>query len=194
MNPAIQIWTNFGDLAVLLPLAAVVALWLGAIRQPILLVWWLGAVAFCAGTTAVLKIYFFVCPPLTDLHSPSGHTSFSTLVYGTITLALATELSGWRRAAIASGGAVFVIGIGVSRVLVNAHSIPEVLLGWLIGSATLSAFAHRFLRHPRSGHRLNLLIAGSVLLMILLNGQDLSAEDMLHAIGISLRHAGMACT
>jgi hypothetical protein len=29
--------------------------------------------------------------------------------------------------------------------------------------------------------------------MVLLNGQELRAEDLLHAIGIYLNHAGMLC-
>ncbi|HLI19555.1 MAG TPA: hypothetical protein VKV32_00445 [Stellaceae bacterium] len=66
----IETLTNFGDLAVLLPLSAVVALWLIAIRQPQMLLWWLVAVALCGGGTAVMKIYFFICPPLTDFAQP----------------------------------------------------------------------------------------------------------------------------
>jgi hypothetical protein len=86
--------TDFGDLSVLLPLVAVVAVWLMAMRLPRALLWWLVAVALCMGSTAALNIYFFVCPPLTDLHSPRGHTSLSTLVYGALMLAVATVVTG----------------------------------------------------------------------------------------------------
>lgn len=78
--------TNFGDLAVLLPLAIVILLWLVTLRPRRCAVWWAVAVGLCTGLTALLKIYFYVCPPSPELQSPSGHTSFSALVYGTLAL------------------------------------------------------------------------------------------------------------
>src|SRR5215467_4837755 len=93
--------TDLGDLAVLLPLVAVVTVWLITIRQPRVLLWWFVAVALCMGSTAALKIYFFICPPLVDLHSPSGHTSLSTLVYGALAVTVATVVTGWKRVAVA---------------------------------------------------------------------------------------------
>jgi hypothetical protein len=67
--------TNFGDLALMLPLAAVVLLWLLVLRAKTGALWWIGAVVFCGGGTALLKVYFFACPPTPDLHSPGGHTA-----------------------------------------------------------------------------------------------------------------------
>src|ERR1700758_3823095 len=121
--------TDLGDLALLLPLIAVVTVWLISIRRPRVVLWWFIAVALCMGSTAVLKIYFFVCPPLIDLHSPSGHTSLSTLVYGALTLAVATVVGGWKRIAVMAAGTAFVVAIGISRVAIQAHSTVEVLLG-----------------------------------------------------------------
>lgn len=185
--------TDFGDLAVLLPLAAVVTLWLLAVRQPVAVLSWLAAVALCAGGTAVLKIYFFICPPLTDLHSPSGHTSLSMLVYGALTLAVAAAFTGWRRSAIIAAGAVFIAGIGISRVLVQAHSIPEVVLGSLLGLAALALFAHQYWQHHPARPWLRPLVVTCAVVMVLLNGQELRAEDILHAIGLYLNNAGMVC-
>jgi len=74
--------TGFGDTAVLMPLAAVMLLWLLVMRSPRGAVWWAITVAFCVGMTALLKVSFYGCPPTPDLHSPSGHTSLSTLVLG----------------------------------------------------------------------------------------------------------------
>ena len=39
---------------------------------------WVLALGFCVGLTALLKIVFYGCPPVGDMHSPSGHTSLST--------------------------------------------------------------------------------------------------------------------
>ena len=185
--------TDFGDLAVLLPLVAVVTVWLAAIRQPRAAIWWLVAVALCMGSTAVLKIYFFVCPPLTDLHNPSGHTSLSTLVYGTLTLAVATVVTGWKRAAVGIFGAGFIAAIGISRVVIHFHSIPEVFFGSVVGVGALALFARQFWPHrPREPHLQPMLIT-CIALMVMLNGQELRAEALLHAIGLYLNYAGMSC-
>jgi membrane-associated phospholipid phosphatase len=189
----IKTLTDFGDLAVLLPLVAVVTVWLIATRQLRALSWWLIAVALCMGSTAALKIYFFVCPPLTDLHSPSGHTSLSTLVYGVLTLAVATVVTGWKRVAVMISGAAFIAAIAMSRVLVRAHSIPEIAVGSMIGIAVLALFVSQFWpRRPREP-RLQAMLVACVALMVMLNGEDLHAEDMLHAISHYLSNAGMSC-
>lgn len=185
--------TDFGDLAVLLPLVAVVTVWLIAIRQPRAAIWWLVAVALCMGSTAVLKIYFYVCPPLTDLRNPSGHTSLGTLVYGALTLAVATIVTGWKRVVVMASGAGFIAAIGISRVLIHFHSMLEVVLGSVVGICALALFARQFwLHHPREP-RLRAMLVASIVLMVMLHGQELHAEDMLHAISHYLNRAGMSC-
>lgn len=193
MMAAIRTVTDLGDLAVLLPLTLVITLWLVVIRQSRLVVWWLVAVALCMGSTAVLKIYFYVCPPVTDLHSPSGHTSLSTLVYGTLTLAAAAAVAGWRRSMVMIAGAALIGGIGVSRLIVHAHSIPEIVVGSAIGLCALALFGAQFWACRPAELRLRPFVVLCAVLMVLLNGQDIRAEEMLHAIGLHLSQAGMAC-
>jgi membrane-associated phospholipid phosphatase len=185
--------TNFGDLAILLPLVVVVTGWLGAIRQPRALLWWLAAVALCMSATAALKVYFFVCPPLADLHTPSGHTSLGTLVYGVLTLAVAQAVTGWKRAAVIAAGTAFIAAIGISRVVIHVHSVPEVLLGSIIGIGALALFVRQVGPHCVIERRLQAMLITCFVLMVMLNGQDLRAEDMFHAVGRYLNHAGMAC-
>ena len=189
----VNVVTNFGDLAVLLPMMVVMTLWLIALGRPLTVVWWFVALAFCISVTAILKVSFFVCPPLSDLHSPSGHTSLSTVVYGSLTLAVAANFIGWRRVAITSAGAVFIVGIGISRILLQAHSIDEVVAGSVIGAAALALFGPQFWRHRPADLQMRPLVVVSVLLAVMLNGQNLRAEDTLHAIGVYLNHAGMVC-
>lgn len=193
MRALIETFTNFGDLAVLLPLVAVVTIWLIAARQRQALAAWLAAVALCLGATAVLKVYFFLCPPLPELHSPSGHTSLSTLVYGSLTLALAAAVAGPRRWAVAAAGAAFIVGIGLSRIAIHAHSLLEVVVGSLIGSLALALFAGVFWRHRPPEPRVQPLAMVCVALMVVLNGEELRAEEFLRSLGLYLTHAGLAC-
>jgi membrane-associated phospholipid phosphatase len=189
MSTLIQAITDCGDLAILLPVACVLTLWVALICKRTAFIWWLIALALCIGSTGILKIYFFACPPLTDLHSPSGHTSLSTLVYGTLTLAVARTMPDWRRWLSAIAGTMFIVCIAVSRVVVRAHSIPEVLLGSALGLVALSLFVRAYLRDTPTKTYLAPLVAVSAMLMVLLNGHELRAEELLHHIAIYLNIA-----
>jgi membrane-associated phospholipid phosphatase len=182
MESAIATLTNFGDLAVLLPLAIVLALWLAAMHAARSAAAWVLAVGLCMTITAVTKVYFFVCPTLADLHSPSGHTSLSTLVYGAITLILARESEPRQRYLPIAAGVAFIGAIALSRIAVNAHTGIEVVAGLAIGLAALGFYTREYLLHRPERPRLLPLIATAVLLMVLLNGEQLRAEEFLHSL------------
>jgi membrane-associated phospholipid phosphatase len=189
MRTLIQAITDCGDLAILLPVACVLTLWAALIRKQALIIWWLIALAVCIGGIGILKIYFFACPPLSDLHSPSGHTGLSTLVYGTLTLAVARTMQDWRRWLAVMAGALFIGCIAVSRIVVQAHSIPEVVLGSLLGLLALSLFLRAYLRDTPTKTYLAPLVTISVMLVVLLNGHEVRAEELLHHIAIYLNIA-----
>ena len=171
--------TDFGDLAVLVPLAAAMLIWLlryfsrAAPR-------WAFALGLCVGLTALLKIAFYGCPPAGDMHSPSGHASFSTLVNGAFTLVAATAWPGPRRVLVIGGGAGLILAIGVSRLLLDAHSVAEVGLGLIIGIVSLALFSRRYLQAPNT-NVWPLLVAAGVLVSVL-HGRELHAEQFLHRI------------
>jgi membrane-associated phospholipid phosphatase len=182
--------TEFGDLAVLMPLATVLLLWLLLMRSPRGAVWWAIAVVFCAGLTAVLKVSFYGCPPAPDLRSPSGHTSFSTLVYGAMALVTATQSRGLPRMITIGAGAGFVLAVAASRLLLYIHSASEVGLGLAIGIGSLALFGQSYLRHRTKVWLSPLFVAGG-LLLIILHGRELDAERLFHEIAGYLRiHCG----
>jgi membrane-associated phospholipid phosphatase len=181
--------TDCGDLAILLPLACVLTVWAALIRSHTVFKWWVVALALCIGGTGILKIYFFACPPLSDLHSPSGHTSFSTLIYGTLTLAVASTLEGWRRWSAVLAGTLFILAIAVSRIVVHAHSIPEVILGSILGAFALALLVIAYRREAPAKTYLAPLVTVSAMLVVLLNGHEVHAEELLHHIAIYLNIA-----
>lgn len=189
--PWVHTLTGTGDLAVLVPLIATLSVWLLLIRQPAALCWWSVAVVICAGATAILKIYFYICPLAADFSNPSGHTSLSTLVYGSLTLIISRSVFGWRRYVVALLGTAVVFSIGMSRVLVQMHSIPEVLVGWLIGLFALWIFARAlgFREYPY----LRGLIGACAIVTVTLTGQEVRAEKLLHALGLHLLDIGFTC-
>jgi membrane-associated phospholipid phosphatase len=123
--------TDFADQAVILPVAVSVAIILAAVG------WWRGAltwllmVGITFGTVLVLKLGFLACGPVFGpwlLRSPSGHTAAASLVAG----GLAMLLSG-RKLAVLPVALLAAVVIGISRVLLGFHSVPEVLLGAVVG-------------------------------------------------------------
>jgi membrane-associated phospholipid phosphatase len=172
-------FTDFGDAAVLIPLAGAVLFWLlfyssrGA-------AWWFAAVGFCVGTTAILKIFFYGCPPVSDMRSPSGHTAFSLLVYGAIAFIAAAPSGRFRRLLVIGIGAGLILAIAVSRLLLDVHTLPEVGLGLVIGSVSLVVFAGNY-RWSADAKIWPLLLSVGVL-MTFLHGQELNAEEFLHHV------------
>lgn len=176
--------TDFGDAALLLPLALAILCWL-AWRSWYLASWWSVSVALCIGLTSVSKIYFYGCPPASDMRSPSGHTAFSVLVYGALALIIATPSGGIRRAATLGLGASLIMAIAVSRLVLNIHSLPEIILGFVIGAASVGLFTQKYMCWPQAQvWRLAIAVG---LLITLLHGQQLHAEGLLHWITGHLR-------
>jgi len=176
--------TDFGDSAVLLPLSAVVLVWLLSTRSAPAAIWWVGVLAVFGGVIGGLKMLFFACPPAVDINSPSGHTGFSVLVYGGIAAIVAIQLrSVQARVAIMLATAVLMIGIAISRVILHMHSTSETVIGFLIGAAALGAFVFGYQRtHPRVRLMAPLLF-GVVLTAAVFHGARLNAETNLHTLG-----------
>jgi membrane-associated phospholipid phosphatase len=129
--------TDFADQAVILPL--VLAIGIALLAQG----WRRGAAAWAlavAGTFAamlILKLIFIACAHrlgTLDIHTPSGHVAAATVVTG----GLATLLVG-RRAPVLSLAILVAVIIGVLRLLLGVHSLPEVLVGAVVGLAGAAA-------------------------------------------------------
>ena len=186
--------TELGDLAILLPLSIVVLAWFLADDSRQGAVWWMIAVSLCVCLTALLKIYFYVCPPEPDLVSPSGHSGFSVLIYGAIVLVIAAERRGWPRALILASGTGLIVGIAGSRLWLKAHSVPEIIIGITIGIVTLTLFANGYLRSRTEGRRLRPLIVSTIIVTVLLHGQELRAEALLHRLSRHFLSTGVCVT
>ena len=164
--------TDFADQAVILPLvlAIAVALAVQGWRRGAFV--WLLVVAGVFFTTLVLKVMFLACSPLLgpiDVHSPSGHVAAATVVTGGLAAMLTR-----RRTSILPAAALAAMVIGVSRLVLGMHSLPEVAVGALIGLAGAVAL----LRFSGPSPRLQLapLIAVIVVAAALFHGLHLPAE------------------
>jgi hydrogenase/urease accessory protein HupE len=115
---------------------------------------------------------FLSCSPLfgpMDVRSPSGHVAAATVVAG----GLAAMLS-HRRASILPAALLAAIVIGMSRLVLGAHSLPEVIIGALIGLAGAAALLRFAGTPPRL--RTAPLVAVIVVVAAVFHGLHLPAE------------------
>ena len=179
--------TNFGDSALVLPLAVVILVWLAIRIGRRAAFVWLGALLACGAVTSLLKLYFKACSaPSLALHSPSGHTSMSTFVYGGLVLVIGAEAQSWRRFATGTLGAGAIIAIAVSRILLGAHSASEVVIGLIVGAIALAVFVPAYLHDKLLRVPIWPLAAISVIVALLIHGDQLSVEPLLGKISAYL--------
>lgn len=178
--------TDFADGAVMLPLAAVVALAL------LLLGWRRGAIAWVATIASMLAL-MLVLKLLGDwalgsfgLRSPSGHTAAAGAMYGGIVALLVARSS----AGAALTALACCVTIAATRIGLGAHSLPEVLLGGLVG--VVATVVLRRMAGPRpptlDRRRLALVVAAAALA---LHGQHLSLEDQIDELVRGSRDASI---
>ena len=147
--PAYSIWpvvTRLGEAQILLPAALALCAWM-AFRPSArpLVAWWLALLTLATLVTTVTKVAFLgwgLGSAALDFTGISGHAMFAAAVYP---LLLGLEASGraaaWQRLAFACGVAVALL-VAVSRVMVGAHSVSEVVAGVAVGGVA-SAWALR---------------------------------------------------
>ncbi len=75
---------------------------------------------------------------------PSGHAMGSTIVYGALLLVLLPLVARRRRRAVVVATAVVVLAIGVSRLALGVHYISDVVGGYVLGLAWLTASTAAF--------------------------------------------------
>ncbi len=182
--------TNLGDLAVLLPLSVVVLVWLLLWPRWDAARWWFLSVAFCGVATAILKVFYNACPEILS-SNPSGHTGLSVLVYGAISLLVSARNKNWQKIVLVLAGVSLALGIAISRVLIGAHSIAEIVIGIAIGAISLAIFVFGFRRSVAAKFPSWFLVVPSVSVVLLLNGYHLQAEDIFQFLGIYLHKTGI---
>jgi membrane-associated phospholipid phosphatase len=143
------LYSNVGDAAVTLPVAAVCAIWIAKTDLRLALRWvvTLGCGMLLVGATKILYYSYGVSVPFAHFRVISGHTTLSTAVWA-VTIAL--QLRWWRQPAFPGIVAGLLLGAltGASRVHGHSHSISEVTLGWIVGTIAAVSFLRVALRMP----------------------------------------------
>lgn len=145
--------TRLGEIQVLFPVVLGVCLiLLGVDATRPLVSRWLQALLLAIVLTTASKIAFIgwgLGNERWDFTGISGHAMMASAIFPLLVATLTSRLpAGGQKMAVLCSFAL-VIAVGVSRVMVGAHSVSEVLAGLLVGSAA-SAFAMAYQGLPRA--------------------------------------------
>jgi membrane-associated phospholipid phosphatase len=182
--------TDLADQAVILPL--VLAIGIALLAQG----WRRGAAAWAAAVVATfatmlaLKLAFLACSQsfgTPDIHTPSGHVAAATIVTGGLAALLLR-----RRASVLPVAVLAAVLVGVSRLVLGAHSLPEVLLGAMVGLA--GALALPLLAGPPpSGLDVRRIAIVVVAVVVVFHGLHFPAEAHIRATAYRVAHMLAVC-
>jgi membrane-associated phospholipid phosphatase len=194
--PWVSTITNLGDAALLLPGSLALCLVLIGQGHRRAAEAWLLTGGIVIALTVVTKVGFYGCgvrQSSWDLISPSGHTSFSAIFYGSCAVLAANGRSQYQRVLIHAGAVLLVGLIGISRVLMEAHTWPEVMVGAVLGGGGVALFGHLLSNDDVRPVRLRVLAASLAAAAVLLQDQHLSAEPLIRQIASSLHAWSGSC-
>lgn len=139
---ALHLLSNLGDAIVLAPASLGLVAFLlghGTRRDAAAFV---SALTICLTGALVAKFAFAACGDqvLFGVESPSGHSAFAAVFYGCLAALFGAGRSIAWRAAFYGGAAALVLLIAASRVALDAHTVPDVLIGLAIGAASVALF------------------------------------------------------
>ena len=138
--------TSFGVLGVLLPVAVVVGVlvWVRSRSVTAAIAPWLSVVV-CSQIVSILKKSTDIVRPPFELQVvqvrnpsfPSGHTANTTALIVSVVLVAwcVAKLSRRTMMWVSISGAVIVVAMGLTRLVLNVHWLSDVLAGWCIGAA-----------------------------------------------------------
>ncbi|MES2977214.1 MAG: phosphatase PAP2 family protein [Pseudomonadota bacterium] len=136
--------TRLGNTSTLAVLCVVVSAGLLFMKQRLLTLGWIAAVAGNAVLNTSLKAIFARVRPLHDgliqatgFSFPSGHSSGSVVAYGMLAYVLMRARPEWERLPFVLAAAALAFSIGCSRIFLQVHFASDVLAGFASGSAWL---------------------------------------------------------
>ena len=129
--------TDFADPAVVLPLALVASVMLAFTGWPRGVLVWLLAIGVSLGMMAVLKMALFACGRVRigdPVQSPSGHAASAAIVYSGLVGPIVRRHGADVMLSFLPAPVAATI-IGFSRLVLDVHTLTEVLIGGGVGCA-----------------------------------------------------------
>lgn len=185
-------WTAFTRLAdtnFLMPVAAILAIWLACARAWKSVIWWcllFGVGLFIVVATKVAYVGWGIGISSIDFTGFSGHAMRATSVAPVLIYILLQRQS----CRIQLIGLLMAIGfgivIGISRVVINAHSVSEVIGGCVLGAGISLGFIWLCRHRPAFSFDRSFILIGLILLMPTLTLKPAPTEHWIEKIAIYL--------
>jgi len=189
-----ELLTKSGDQGFVLPfvLAVAAVLWQAHARREAWI--WLVAVGLSLGAVLLLKLIFLPCGHLLPglaIRSPSGHAASAFAAYGGFAVLEAKfRAQRWQKYLLLCAGFAFAVLLAASRLVMQVHSLPEVILGSLTGLIAplvllffITSDAKRNLANP-----LTLAPLLPIGLLIAFNGEVLPVEEHVQSFALMAAH------
>ncbi|MEW9624525.1 phosphatase PAP2 family protein [Rhodanobacter geophilus] len=186
--------TALGDSAVILPCVALMVAWLLVSRATRgLALGWLLAVCGVGGVVVGSKLLFMVWGiglPGLDYTGLSGHSAMAALSWPTLLALLAGGARNGVRLLAVAVGMLLAAAIAWSRVALDAHSIPEIVLGWSLGALASAAWLAWSWRAWKLPLRAWPLLLSLLLALPWVYGQRFPSQQLLTRVASSLAANG----
>ncbi len=168
-----QFISDFADQAIVLPTVTLIGVWLLLAENRRTVLVWVASCAVVLGGMFLLKLVLPCATGAYGLRSPSGHTASAILMSGAVLLLVARPDRGRRSWIVATALAIGVL-VAVTRLTLGAHTLPEVIVGAVVGTAGVLVFSTAELTPPRVPSLY--MVAGFAVVTLLLHGTRLPAE------------------
>ncbi|WP_154048453.1 hypothetical protein [Thiomonas intermedia] len=190
--------TDFGDSAVLVPLAAVLLTWMAWRHRGAAVLWAVLLLINIAGV-ALTKIAYMgwgLHPPGWNFIGLSGHSALSMLVWPTVGALMASGRSRLWRWTLPAAGLVLSAAIVVSRLTTDAHTPIEAALGAAWGAVFAAVFLWRLrgLAPRRQSAPAWLLPAVLLVPLVLTYGRIFPTNSVLEQVACALSGRAQAFT
>jgi len=145
--------TELGDVAVTLPLAVTVLIFLIWRRSWRDSFYWSSALGFSLLAVTIIKLMLKIPRPVTlysgsELYSfPSGHATMSTVIYGLLAVYIASSIASRWRWFVYAIAILLIISIAFSRLYLGAHWLADVTAGLALGTAGVALISIARQRH-----------------------------------------------
>ncbi|KYP95434.1 hypothetical protein BG74_09100 [Sodalis-like endosymbiont of Proechinophthirus fluctus] len=186
-------FTFFGDSMLLLPCAGLIVVIL-LLKVDTRQACWQWLVLFClaGGVVCASKLAFMgwgIGSRTYDFTGFSGHSALSASIWPVMLWILFNHARPPQLAAAVVGGYLLALVIGVSRLIIQAHSVSEVLSGLALGYLISSSFLLlQYSLHTRIRFLTNSQIVAMLILplLLLVQGKKAPTHNLLEQIALSV--------
>lgn len=155
--------TTLGDANITLPVALMLAVWLLMSGEKRLALWWsvlFGALLILVAASKLVFLGWGIGIASLDFTGISGHASrAAAVVPAALYLFFGDTRPAWRRQSTALSYLLAAV-IAASRVMVEAHSVAEAVVGYALGALVSALFIRQMAGHVRRPPRRPVIWAG----------------------------------